>query len=105
MSHGWHTSDRRKRLPANWQRLRVLVLRRDGHRCRAYVDGSRCAATATEVDHVVNNDDHSMLNLQSLCSEHHKMKTLNEAKQARSRIAKDRKRQAEAHPSGISLYE
>ncbi|MDF1596962.1 MAG: HNH endonuclease [Acidimicrobiia bacterium] len=43
----------------------------------------KCGAPATEVDHIVNNDDHSETNLQSLCVDCHKAKTAREA--ARSR--------------------
>lgn len=66
---GWERSTRRKRLPVDWARRRILVLQRDRYRCR------RCGATATEVDHVVPGDDHRLTNLQALCKRCHGSKT------------------------------
>ena len=58
---------------ARWQRLRVMVLRRQPICC--WPD---CGEPATEVDHVValaNGGDESPDNLQGLCKRHHSMKT------------------------------
>lgn len=62
-------STRRHRLPANWQRLRVRVLRRDLHTC--YV----CGNPATEVDHVVPGDNHDPANLAAICHPCHMSKS------------------------------
>lgn len=75
----WEGSTRAERLPSNWSAIRRRILRRDGYRCQA----SGCGARATEVDHIIPNDDHSPENLQSLCSPHHLEKTLAEAAAAR----------------------
>lgn len=79
MSGRWQTSNRRSRLPANWQRLRSQVLRRDNHRCQ-WEDhlGIRCNLTATDVDHIIAGDDHRIDNLQSLCAAHHAFKSSSE---------------------------
>jgi 5-methylcytosine-specific restriction protein A len=34
-----------------WQRVRLVILARDGHRCRLALPG--CKGVATEVDHIV----------------------------------------------------
>ncbi|MCB0190629.1 MAG: HNH endonuclease [Anaerolineae bacterium] len=56
-----------------WQRLRLMVLRRDPI-CR--VDG--CDKASTDVDHIVPRRDggpDTMENLQGLCHSHHSKKT------------------------------
>ena len=75
----WEGSTRADRLPSNWDSIRRFVLRRDNYECQ----WPGCRATATEVDHVIPNDDHSPANLQSLCKPHHQRKTLAEAQAAR----------------------
>lgn len=73
----WATSDRRARLPQHWNRIRLRTLRRYNHRC------ADCGNRATEVDHIVNGDDHSDSNLQALCAPCHRKKTQAEAARAR----------------------
>lgn len=75
----WATSDRRRRLPPNWANKRARVLRRDPLCRMCHVEPS------TEVDHINNNDDHAMANLQGLCSACHLAKTLIEATLGRRR--------------------
>lgn len=92
----WDNSTRRERLPGDWQTRRIRVLRRDGYRCQARsVSGVPCHAPARDVDHVVPGDDHSLDNLQALCVECHKAKTLAE----RPKLP-PRRRRPEAHPGG-----
>jgi 5-methylcytosine-specific restriction endonuclease McrA len=61
------------------RRVRPRVLRRDNYRCVWFDEGHRCTALATEVDAIVPSAEggsHTDLtNLQSLCREHHKIKT------------------------------
>lgn len=74
----WSTSDRKSRLPGNWESLRKKILKRDGYRCKAQTLTGRCPGVATDVDHIKRGDDHSDSNLQSLCADHHKQKTARE---------------------------
>jgi len=62
---GWQGSDRKGRLPADWRRIRLVVLRRDRWTCR------RCGRPANQVDHIVPGDDHRPANLQALCKSCH----------------------------------
>ena len=100
---GWQGSTRRERLPANWPALRAERLRLDHYRCRWIVNGRRCTEPATDVDHIVAGDDHSMSNLRSLCSAHHLRKSGQEGAEGRAkklRAVRDKYRQPEAaHPS------
>ena len=98
----WNGSDRRKRLPANWEVIRRRILRRDGHQC-THIDetGKRCTERATDVDHITPGDDHRDENLQSLCGYHHRKKSGAEGAQAvaaNRRRADARFRRQEAHP-------
>ena len=68
-----------------WRRLRNSVLMRDNHLCQECLkDG--IYTHANEVDHIKpkylgGGDSYS--NLQAICSRHHKIKTLKEARAAR----------------------
>nr|WSZ97260.1 HNH endonuclease [Streptomyces sp. NBC_00857] len=97
----WSTSKRRAELPADWATVRrPRVLARDGYRCVARMrGGSRCLATATDVDHIGDRRDHTDNNLQSLCRWHHKRKTAAESAAARRTKRRPlRRRPAERHP-------
>ncbi|WP_405944744.1 HNH endonuclease [Streptomyces sp. NBC_00932] len=97
----WSSSNRRAELPPDWSAIRARVLARDGHQCRGRMrDGSRCPTTSgLEVDHIGDRHDHTDLNLQTLCSWHHKAKTRSESLAARRRRPPDRRaRPAESHP-------
>lgn len=83
----WAGSDRRSRLPADWQAIRKRILRRDGYRCtHRNEDGLRCAELATDVDHIIAGDDHGDRNLRSLCSPHHRIKSSQEGAAAQDFI-------------------
>ncbi|AKY03312.1 HNH endonuclease [Streptomyces phage Aaronocolus] len=99
---GWSGSDRRERLPSNWQQIRRRILRRDGNRC-TWVEyhGARCEELATEVDHIVAGDNHDDSNLRSLCTWHHARKSASEgaaASAAKRRRIEKRFRRTEDHP-------
>lgn len=67
-------SDRRQRLPSDWQARRKIVMARAHGRC-AY-----CGMPgASQVDHIENGDDHSYENLQLLCQDCHAHKTYDES--------------------------
>ena len=76
----WKGSDRKSRLPVDWERLRKAALTACGHRCQWVEDGVRCPFPATDVDHIVPGDLHILENLQGLCGEHHLTKTGREAR-------------------------
>lgn len=88
----WDNSTRAARLPPDWRRRRARVLRRDNFTCQhpgcTHHDPS---GTTLEVDHMQRGDDHSLPNLQTLCVDHHKVKTIQERRQPRTRPA-------ESHP-------
>lgn len=76
MAQGWSGSTRLERLPEDWSSRRAYVFERDGFRCRALLpDGRRCINDATDVDHIIPNDDDGYSNLQSLCDPHHRAKS------------------------------
>lgn len=92
----WSTSNRRERLPSNWQSIRRLVFQRDRYTCQLRLSG--CRGIATEVDHITRGDNHDLSNLRAVCSGCHKIKTVAEAQEAR-RIKKSRRfRPIESHP-------
>lgn len=96
----WDSSDRRSRLPSDWAKRRLRVLRRDGYRCQVRdAAGLKCLERGNEVDHIVNNDDHDYSNLQTICRAHHRDKTQAEAlagMQRRSRV-----RPPSRHPGAL----
>lgn len=103
---GWETSDRKARLPKDWQQLVERVKARDGHRCTKILpSGKRCPRGRTsghrlEVDHRVPGDDHRMENLRTLCAHHHSKKTAQEGLAAQ-RLPPVRLR-TERHPGEIA---
>ncbi len=91
MPGGWVGSDRRERLPADWEERRLTVLRESGYRCEVTMrDGSRCRDKATDVDHREAGDDHSHGNLQAICTWHHRRKSSREGNAARVRTHRDK---------------
>ena len=107
----WSSSDRRSRLPSDWELIRKRVLRRDSPngsdwrlaQCQYEIPGTDdiCGMTANQVDHIVPGDDHRDSNLQSLCEMHHRRKSSSEGAAAvkanRRKIAK-RYVRTEEHP-------
>lgn len=98
----WQGSDRRERLPPDWERTRKRILRRDGNRCTHRDQyGDRCQSMATDVDHIVAGDNHDDSNLRALCAFHHQKKSSSEGAAARARAQwrnKKRFSRAEQHP-------
>lgn len=96
----WEGSDRRERLPDNWDSLRRERLRLDGFRCTwRLASGRRCPRKATDVDHrVAMSDDHRLEALQSLCAHHHGKKTAREGYLAKKKRRESRYRPREEHP-------
>jgi 5-methylcytosine-specific restriction endonuclease McrA len=73
----WAGSDRARRLPSNWPVLRAMVLGRDPI-CRVCNH-----APSLEVDHIQHGDDHSLANLQGICSPCHRTKSGREGQASR----------------------
>jgi 5-methylcytosine-specific restriction protein A len=84
----WGKSNPKYTSPA-WRIIRANVLARDNHRC------VKCGRKANEVDHIINvksGGSDAMSNLQTLCTNHHKAKTLSEAAAGRAARAGSRLR-------------
>lgn len=62
-------STRRSRLPSDWARLRLRILRRDACTCHV------CGGEANEVDHIVPGDNHDPSNLAPICRPCHLSKS------------------------------
>jgi 5-methylcytosine-specific restriction endonuclease McrA len=93
----WVTSDRLERLPADWERRRTEVFRVKGTKCLIKW-GDGCQGEATDVDHIVHGDDHSLENLQPGCTWCHTRKSSAEGNAVRSMMRRRGKRQPERHP-------
>lgn len=94
----WETSDRRSRLPRDWpKRVTATKARADGM-CEAQVHAPGCDGIGRECDHRINNDDHSLTNLQWLSTPCHKAKTQREAQAAKPK----RRREPEPHPGRLT---
>ena len=93
---GWQSSNRRGRLPANWDTIRAAVLHRDHNVCQ--IRGPRCTIIATEADHVHAGDDHTMTNLQAACTPCHRAKSSSEGGTAAAQRRRSMQRRTEPHP-------
>lgn len=113
----WATSNRRQRLPTNWNKLRKQVLAKANYKCQGLdpvatppptsteVEGGvypwhhpACDMRATDVDHIVAGDNHELSNLQALSHACHTAKTTRENAQAKARIRATATRERPAHP-------
>ena len=74
----WPTTSRQSRgYGAAWDKLRKVILTRDGHLCQPCLRKGR-PTVATQVDHIkpkANGGDDDHANLQSICSPCHDAKT------------------------------
>ena len=91
----WSTSDRVDRLPPWWSKFTTTFLR-DNPRCA--LDYPGCQIEATEVDHIVAGDDHSIKNLQPACERCHAKKSAKEGNAAKARLKQLRRRPRDRHP-------
>ncbi|MFJ2741870.1 HNH endonuclease [Streptomyces sp. NPDC087440] len=99
MAHNWGSSNRKSRLPGNWQALRKQVLERDGWLCQI------CRVRpATIADHIQPmTDDHRLEALQGVCDPCHRQKTAREGAAARAASPNaGRKRPPEDHPGLVT---
>ena len=99
---GWETSNRKERLPADWQARRLRILRRDRYACQARnASGVKCNAPAREVDHVIAGDDHSPSNLRAICTPCHARKSSREGHEAWMAKRIPVRRPPEPHPADL----
>lgn len=99
---GWGDSDRKERLPSNWDALVRFVKERAGGRCEWRLPShKRCPRPGTDCDHKVAGDDHRVENLQWLCPTHHGKKTAFEAHRAKAKKKASRLRPTEDHPGRV----
>ena len=98
----WDSSDRRRRLPPDWEALRRAALIRDDGECQWVEGGVLCLRPATDVDHVQPSGPDVLTNLQSLCGEHHARKSGREGNAAmrakRRQISERLRKPPEKHP-------
>lgn len=88
-AHGWGTSTRKSRLPANWPQLRRYVLGRDAYVCHVCRQPG-----ANQVDHLIAGDNHPETNLAAIHSWCHLRKSSAEGNAAKPK----RLRPPERHP-------
>lgn len=103
---GWAGSNRRSRLPKDWAKLREQVRARAGGRCEWVDADGRCIRVGNQCDHVIHGDDHSLANLQWLCSFHHAKKSSSEGGSSKRRKVKRLSRAVrppESHPGIVRL--
>lgn len=106
---GWETSDRRERLPGNWEALKRAVKKRAYATSRLGIEqcekrlpsGARCPRAGTDVDHIIPGDDHALKNLRLLCAHHHGKKSAQEGFDARMAVKKSKYRPSEDHPGTV----
>lgn len=90
----WASSNRQSTLPADWPRLRRLILARDPVcTIRTHCHGD----LSTEADHIGEPTDHRLEMLRGACKACHKARTQGQAMQARG-AGPLRRRLAEPHP-------
>lgn len=74
---GWNS---KRTLPRDWAARKKRVYQLKGRVCALAYEG--CAGWSTEVDHIDDNDDHSIDNLQPVCCDCHDVKTRKQSKLA-----------------------
>lgn len=101
----WEGSNRRDRLPPDWELRRLKILQRDSYRCTWIENNRRCPVKIDlEVDHRIPGDDHSDANLRTLCKGHHSRKSAREgvdARAAKRKALKEKFGGTETHPGLI----
>lgn len=65
----WDGATRTQNLPKDWRMRRKQVLIRAKNKCY------HCGQYATQVDHIINGDNHSFDNLGAICIDCHKEKS------------------------------
>lgn len=101
----WESKARRPN-PPGWHKTRLAVIQRAMGQCEFTPPATaspgnpqRCGFPGTDVDHIVNvaqGGSHDLANLQLLCPWHHKQKTQQEARAART--PRSERHPGEKHP-------
>lgn len=117
----WTTSNRRQRLPKNWNQIRKQILQTTNGKCAGLAEpgwgtgywedgptgtpyaGPRwhhtdCTTLATDVDHIQRGDLNRSGNLQPLCHTCHAAKTTAEVRAIHARKTHMRTRPTPQHP-------
>jgi 5-methylcytosine-specific restriction endonuclease McrA len=94
----WATSDRRSRLPRNWQQIRATVRARAHGKCEAEKHDPRCDGIGTDCDHIIPGDDHRIEALMWLSAPCHTAKTAAETAARNTSQAALKLRPTEPHP-------
>lgn len=95
----WSSSDRRSRLPSDWESRRSQVLSRDDWLCQ--IEGPDCQVGATDVDHIRRGDNHSLGNLRAACSRCHSKKSSAEGNARKAELRSQRRRPRDRHPGSL----
>lgn len=94
----WHTSDRKDRLPPNWEAIRRQVKTRAKGRCEATEHAKGCGGWGRDADHITPGDNHTLTNLQWLSGPCHRAKTARESAARNQARKQARIRPKEQHP-------
>lgn len=98
----WSTSDRKERLPADWNRIRAAVKTRAKGRCQAQPHATGCGGWGRDADHITPGDDHNLDNLQWLSGPCHRAKTNRETANRNRDRKTARIRPHEPHPGRLA---
>jgi 5-methylcytosine-specific restriction protein A len=98
----WSTSDRRERLPDNWEAIRRQVKTRAKGKCQATTHAKGCGGWGSDADHIEAGDNHHLDNLQWLSRACHWAKTNREAAARNTARAAARYRPSEQHPGRLT---
>lgn len=90
-------------LPSNWGVIRASVLARDpicrwGSLPEDMAEPGRCPNRSTDADHIGDQNDHSLVALRGLCTNHHATRTGRQGAAGKAAVMRTRKRPKEQHP-------
>lgn len=106
MATGWVRKAPARPLPPDWDKRKLAVRHRAGHRCEHIMQHSleRCPERGIDVDHIVERSDggsDSFSNLQLLCDWHHKQKTGSHAGRKSWKLRQERAAAAARRHPGV----
>ncbi|WP_280350367.1 HNH endonuclease [Nocardia abscessus] len=95
----WSSSNRSSQLPSDWESRRRQVLSRDDWICQ--IEDIGCRLEATDVDHIIPGNDHSLGNLRAACAPCHARKSSAEGHARKRELRSRRFRPPERHPGRL----